>query len=211
MIQNVPGVLFSPSSGWSHLRDRSDERPWSFLPVLLLFSLIPAVCIYIGTAHVGWQMFGSEDNRLLTRDSALVLAILVYVGYVFGAGVMAQFIRWILFRTPGRPTLARAMAFVTFVSLPLMLGGIAGAFPYRLIIVGTAFVAAIWAVLLLFKGLPVFMHLKNNDQTRFYGACIVAVGFLVLVTTAFTFQHMWRAVETDASYVGSQEEQTGLE
>lgn len=211
MIQNVPGVLFSPATGWSQLRERSDQHPWSFLPVLLVFALIPAVCIYIGTAHVGWEMFGSEDNRLLTRSSATVLGILVYVGFVFGVGVMAQIVRWILFRTAGRPTLARAMAFVTFVSLPLMIGGLVGAFPYRLLIVGGAFVTTVWSVLLLFKGLPIFMHLKDSDNTRFLGACIVAAGFLVLITNAFIFQHMWRTTQTDASYVGSQEEQSGVD
>ncbi|SDS71182.1 Protein of unknown function [Halopseudomonas xinjiangensis] len=211
MLKDVPGVLFSPATGWSRLRDHADAHPWSFVPVLLLFSLIPAICIYIGTAHVGWELFGSQDTHLLTNSSALTLAILVYVGFVFGVGVMGLITRWVLFRTPGRPTLARGMAFITFVSLPLMLGGIVGAFPYRLLIVGGAFVTTAWAIVLLFKGLPAFMHLKRTDETRFYAACIVAVGFLVVVSNAFIFQHMWRAAQTDASYIGSQEAEQGLE
>ena len=166
MIKNVPGVLFSPASGWGRLRDDADARPWGFFPVLLIFSLIPAISIYIGTAHVGWELFGSQDTRLLTQGSALTLAVLVYVGFVFGIGVMSLFTRWVLYRTPGRPTLAQAMAFVTFVSLPMLLGGIVGAFPYRLVIVATAFITTAWSILLLFKGLPGFMHLKRNDQTQ---------------------------------------------
>lgn len=212
MFRYVPSVLFSPRSGWTQLRTQADHKHWGSIPVLLLLSLIPAICTYIGTAYVGWEMFGSADNRLMTPASAALLAFMVYVGYIVGAVIMSFMVRWVLYRTPGRPSLPISLTFVTFVATPLMLAGVAAAFPYRFVIVGTGIAAAIYAVWLLFRGLPVFMHLERNDQTRFRGACIVALGFLVTVTTAYFSQHIWRTSidPVSAVYIGSQEADQGL-
>ena len=63
--------------------------------------------------------------------------------------------------------------------------------------------AVLYALVLLFKGLPEYMHLKRNDETRFYAACVVMVGFLVLLTTGFIFMELWWHPMTGAEYVGS--------
>ena len=211
MIQDVPSVLFAPKSGWIRLREHADEKTWGFVPVLLLASVIPAISTYIGTAHVGWEMFGSDYNRLLVPNSALTLALMVYVGFLVGIAIMSILTRWVLYRTPGRPSVPVSMTFITFVSLPFMIGGIAAAFPYRVVILTTAVLTAAWAVYLLFRGLPVFMHLKRTDETRFYAACVMAVGILVLVTTAFVCQHIWRATQSSASYLGYPDDERGFE
>ncbi|EMO9849701.1 hypothetical protein RWC52_004743 [Pseudomonas aeruginosa] len=46
------------------------------------------------------------------------------------------------------------------------------------------------SVRLLFTGLPLFMRMQER-QTLFYAFCILGVGFLTLLTTAFIFIEFW--------------------
>jgi Na+/melibiose symporter-like transporter len=55
-----------------------------------------------------------------------------------------------------------------------------------------ALLASAFSVILLFFGLPNFMKMSRNDNTRFLGVCILALGIITVVTTAFYFQEFWR-------------------
>lgn len=206
MFQHLPKLFTAPRDAWVPIRQQADGNPWSFLPVLLLLPLIPAISTYIGTAHVGWEVYGSEDTHYLRTSSAMYLALMAYLAYITGIVIMSFMIRWVLFRTPGRPTLLQSMAFTTCISVPLMIGGVAAAIPYPWILLTIAPIAVLYTLVLLFKGLPEYMHLKRNDETRFYAACVVMVGFLVLLTTGFIFMELWWHPLTGAEYVGSPDE-----
>jgi heme/copper-type cytochrome/quinol oxidase subunit 4 len=84
-----------------------------------------------------------------------------------------------------------------------MLGGVAAAIPFRWMLLIIAPIAALYAVVLLFRGLPVFMHLKHSDGTRFLGACIVAAGFITILTTGFMYMELCWNPLTGAEYVES--------
>lgn len=123
MFQHLPKLFTAPRGAWVPIRQHADAHPWSFLPVLLLLPLIPAISTYIGTAHVGWEVYGSDDTHYLRSSSAMYLALMAYLAYITGIVIMSYMIRWVLFRTPGRPTLLQSMAFTTCISVPLMIGG----------------------------------------------------------------------------------------
>ncbi len=203
MFQHLPKLFVAPRDAWEPIRSQSDAHPWSFLPVLLLFPLIPAISTYFGTAHIGWEVYGSEETHYLRTSAAVYLGVMAYLAYITGILIMAFMIRWVLFRTPGRPTLLQSLTYTTCLALPLMLGGIAAALPHRWMLLIIAPLATLYSLVLLFRGLPVFMHLKRNDETRFYAACVVMVGFLVLLTTGFIFMELWWHPLTGAEYVES--------
>ncbi|WP_150300566.1 Yip1 family protein [Pseudomonas profundi] len=201
MFQLLPKLFTSPRSAWLPIREHAEQHPWGFLPVLLVLSVIPAICAYIGTAHVGWELFGSEDPTYLNQGSALYLACMVYLGFLCGVSIMALMTRWVLFRTPGRPTLLLAYTFATCLSVPLMLASIGAVIPVRMMLLLFAVLGTLYSIILLFRGLPVFMHLKRNDETRFYGACILAVGFLVFLTNGFIFMELWWQPLSGGEYI----------
>lgn len=203
MFQYLPKLFTAPRDGWLPIREHADRHPWSFLPVLLILSLIPAISTFIGTAYVGWEVYGSEETHYLRTWSAAYLGLMAYLAYLTGVVIMAFITRWVLFRTQGRPSLPLALTFCTGVAVPLMLGGVAAAIPFRWMLLIIAPIAALYAVVLLFRGLPVFMHLKHSDGTRFLGACIVAAGFITILTTGFMYMELWWHPLTGAEYVES--------
>jgi hypothetical protein len=208
MFQYLPKLFTAPKDAWGPIRSHADAHPWSFLPVLLLLPLIPAISTYFGTAHIGWEVYGSDDTHYLRGSSAMYLGLMAYLAYLTGILIMSFMIRWVLFRTPGRPTLLLSLAFTTCLAVPLMLGGVAAALPERWMLLIIAPLAVLYTLVLLFRGLPVYMHLKRNDETRFYAACVVMVGFLVLLTTGFIFLELWWHPMTGAEYIGSPDEPT---
>ncbi|WP_448680999.1 Yip1 family protein [Pseudomonas nicosulfuronedens] len=179
-----------PEKAWHELRDNVDQHPAAYLPFWLLMPLIPAVCLFIGTTQVGWRLPGNEETQFLSTGSAALLAFWCYVGLVAGIVMIAYLVRWVLFRTEHRPGVNYSMSFSTAVALPLMLAGVAALLPSRWLLIIAAGIATAYSCWLLFVGLPIYMRMTQRSAA-FYAGCILAFGFLVLLTTAFGFLELW--------------------
>ncbi|MDF3862908.1 Yip1 family protein [Pseudomonas denitrificans (nom. rej.)] len=179
-----------PEQAWHELRENTERHPASYLPFWLLMPLIPAVCLFIGTTQVGWRLPGNEQTQYLSLPSGALLGFWCYVGLVAGIVIIAYLTRWVLFRTEVRPNVNHSMGFSTAVALPLMLAGIAALLPSRWLLILAAGAAAAYSGWLLFIGLPIYMRLTQRSAA-FYAGCILGLGFLALLTTAFAFLEMW--------------------
>ncbi|MBG7530684.1 DUF1282 family protein [Pseudomonas aeruginosa] len=190
MTREMARLLISPSNAWPRLRQDYDHHPFAFLVPLLLLPLLPAACLFIGTTQVGWSLPGNDSVQHLSSGSALLLATMCYLGFVAGVVIMDLFVRWVLFRTPSRPSVPGSLTFTTAIAVPLMLAGIVALVPWRILLLLAAAAACAYSVRLLFTGLPLFMRMQER-QTLFYAFCILGVGFLTLLTTAFIFIEFW--------------------
>ena len=70
----------------------------------------------------------------LSSGSALLLATMCYLGFVAGVVIMGFFVRWVLFRTPSRPSVPGSLTFTTAIAVPLMLAGIVALVPWRILL-----------------------------------------------------------------------------
>src|SRR5690606_30131698 len=91
MFRHVPGLFYAPRRTWTHIHDDIERRPWAFLPLLLIGSLIPALSTWYGGTNVGWELFGSEDRRFLTSQSGALLGVAVWLAFVPYAPSPARF------------------------------------------------------------------------------------------------------------------------
>lgn len=178
MTREMARLLISPSNAWPRLRQDYDHHPFAFLVPLLLLPLLPAACLFIGTTQVGWSLPGNDSVQHLSSGSALLLATMCYLGFVAGVVIMGFFVRW------------GSLTFTTAIAVPLMLAGIVALVPWRILLLLAAAAACAYSVRLLFTGLPLFMRMQER-QTLFYAFCILGVGFLTLLTTAFIFIEFW--------------------
>lgn len=124
MTREMARLLISPTNAWPRLRQDYDHHPFAFLVPLLLLPLLPAACLFIGTTQVGWSLPGNDSVQHLSSGSALLLATMCYLGFVAGVVIMGFFVRWVLFRTPSRPSVPGSLTFTTAIAVPLMLAGI---------------------------------------------------------------------------------------
>ena len=205
-------LLTSPERAWVEIgREEARSSP-GHLAYLLLFALLPAVCLFIGTRLVGWSLVEDERIRLETF-SALQLSLLLYLTIVAGVFVMGAFLRWMSRTFEARPTYNQCVGFIAYVCTPFFIAGLGALYPTRWIAITVLLLAGLHASYLLYVGLPKFMHIGYR-QASLYAVSSWGVGLLVMVNLLVGMILFWmlmldptyqRSVQQDQSY-GTQEQ-----
>ncbi|QNH03691.1 YIP1 family protein [Pseudomonas sp. B11D7D] len=212
MYANLYTLLTRPDRAWTTIREDEERNSASYLPYLLLFSLLPAVCLFIGTRWVGWSLVDEERIRLETT-SALQLSVLLYLGTLAGVLIMGGFLRYMSRTFEANPTFNQCIGFIAYACTPFFLAGIAALYPTRWLAIGVLALACAHACYLIYVGLPRFMRI-DNQQGFLYASSMIGVGLLVIVTILVSMILFWtytlepdyqRTVQQDRSH-GTQEQ-----
>ncbi|QMV61638.1 Yip1 family protein [Pseudomonas berkeleyensis] len=212
MFMNPLTVLTHPDQAWTAIRQDEERNSASYLPYLLFWSLLPAVCLFIGTHWVGWSLVDEERIRL-EAISALQLSVLLYLATLIGVIIMGYFLRYMSRTFEARPTFNQCIGFIAYTCTPFFLAGIAALYPTRWLAIGVLLLACAHAAYLMYVGLPRFMRI-DNQQGFLYASSMLGVGLLVIVTILVNMILFWtytlepdyqRTVQQDQSR-GTQEE-----
>lgn len=212
MFMNPLTVLTRPDQAWTAIRQDEERNSASYLPYLLFWSLLPAVCLFIGTHWVGWSLVDEERIRL-EAISALQLSVLLYLATLIGVIIMGYFLRYMSRTFEARPTFNQCIGFIAYTCTPFFLAGIAALYPTRWLAIGVLLLACAHAAYLMYVGLPRFMRI-DNQQGFLYASSMLGVGLLVIVTILVSMILFWtytlepdyqRTVQQDQSR-GTQEE-----
>ncbi|MGE8502178.1 MAG: Yip1 family protein [Pseudomonas sp.] len=212
MFMNPLTVLTRPDQAWTAIRQDEERNSASYLPYLLLWSLLPAVCLFIGTHWVGWSLVDEERIRL-EAISALQLSVLLYLATLIGVIIMGSLLRYMSRTFEARPTFNQCIGFIAYTCTPFFLAGIAALYPTRWLAIGVLLLACAHAAYLMYVGLPRFMRI-DNQQGFLYASSMLGVGLLVIVTILVNMILFWtytlepdyqRTVQQDQSR-GTQEE-----
>ena len=94
MIPHLVTLLTRPDQAWADIRRDEEKNSSNYLVHLLLWALLPAICMFIGTRYVGWSLV--EDERIwLDTRSAFQLSALIYITIIVGTFIMGFFLRWV--------------------------------------------------------------------------------------------------------------------
>ncbi len=212
MISHFFALLTRPEHAWVEIgREEADSNSGHFV-YLLLFALLPAVCLFIGTRFVGWSLV--EDERIrLDFSSALQLSLLLYLTSLAGVFVMGGFLRWMSRTFEAQPTYNQCVGFIAYLCTPFFIAGLGALYPTRWVAIAVLVLAGLYASYLLYVGLPKFMHIDYR-QAFLYAVSAWGVGLLVLVNLLVGMILLWllalepayeRTVQQDQSY-GTQEQ-----
>jgi hypothetical protein len=182
-------LLTHPNHAWTDIRTEEEQQPRHYLAHLLLWALVPSVCLFIGLTWVGWSL-AETDRVKLSGASALQLSILLYLAILIGTTIMGGFIRWMSRSFEARPTLNQCIGFAAYTATPYFMAGITGLYPSRWLAVAALGVAGAYATYLLFVGLPKFMRIIQN-RGLLYAVSVWGVGVLVLVTILVSMILFW--------------------
>lgn len=207
MTPEFISLFTRPYRAWEAIRQKEDAHGLHYLMHLLVLSLIPSVCLFIGVSLVGWTLVEAERVRL-DFGSALQLCLLLYVTIVIGTVIMGFFVRWMARAFEVRPSLNQCIGFIAYVITPFLVAGVAGLYPNRWFAAIVLLIAGIYSTYLLFTGLPAFMR-QRSSQSFLYASTIWGVALLVLVTVLVSMILFWsqflepnyeRTVEQNQSY-----------
>ncbi|MBM7060700.1 DUF1282 family protein [Pseudomonas sp. UL073] len=183
-------TLFTkPDRAWHDIRHTEEQHHLHYLGHLLLFALIPAISLYIGSTLVGWSLAGDETVKLGSA-SALQLSVLLYAYTLLGVALMGGFLRYLTSRLEARPSLNECIAFMAYTAMPYFVAGLAALYPMRWLAVVVLGAASAYATYLLFIGLPTFLRQRQSESYFYFGATW-GVGMLLLVTFLVSAILVW--------------------
>lgn len=182
MLTNPLQLLLSPSRYWQEFAAAPESRFKSFIPYLLIMALIPGAAWFYGTTAVGWQI-GNGDLIKLTSDSALRIAIVLYVAMVLSIMAIGYAIHWMAATYGSQTTVLKGIAVASLTATPFFVLGLTGVYPMFWVDLILGIVGISWSTWLLYKGIPAAMGIPE-DQGFLYASALVAVIsviFLVLL------------------------------
>lgn len=190
-------LMTRPDQAWADIRRDEEKHSSNYLIHLLLWALLPAVCMFIGTRYVGWSLVENERIWLDTR-SALQLSGLIYLTIILGTFIMGFFLRWMSRSFEARPTFNQCVGFIAYLITPFFIAGLGALYPTRWTAVLVLVAAGLYSTYLLFVGLPKFMRIDDRN-TFLYGVSTWAVGLLVLVNLKVPMILFW-SLALDPTY-----------
>lgn len=178
LLKHFSHLLYEPKHSLEEA-DRLPAKPLDIIVHTAMLALIPTICGYIATVHIGWDL-GAGDPFTMVEYKALYIAIAAFVGFNIGVYAMGFGICWLAKTFDVSPNPMHCVELALFTSVPLFLTGFVALYPvvYIDMMVGLLAVAA--SVYLLYIGVPIFMHIPK-EEGFVYSTWVVSLGLVMII------------------------------
>ena len=178
ILNHIWGLYAHPLREWRTIDERHESLPYS-LSHILLVALIPAVCAYYASAHLGWSI-GARESIYLTRESALAMAVVMYFGLIAGVCALAYIVHWMAKTFGAAPTFTQSLELAAYTATPVLMAGVGALYP-ELWFVSMVFLGGVaYSVYLLYVGVPILMHIPE-ERGFIYASSVVTAGLVLMV------------------------------
>jgi hypothetical protein len=151
-------LLFEPGAVLRELAKSDSELTAPVQRYFPLLLVTPPVCAAIGGSVFGWRL-GTATPLYLDLGQSLTISILYFLVLCFGFFGTVLLARW-MGRTYGAEApLDSCLALFTVVCAPLAAASLAHLFPHVFFNVLVLIPGVIWCMTLLYRGLPVVLHI----------------------------------------------------
>lgn len=180
-------LLLDPGTALRELA-RADRAPVRvarrFLPLLLL---LPPTCAALGGIVFGWRL-GAPEPLYLGTAQAVTVSLLYLFALCFGFFTTVGLARWMGVTYGAAGSYRIYLAFFTVVCAPLAAASLAHLFPHVFFNVLVMIPAAIWSMTLLYRGLPVVLHIPPERGMLMSSAL---VGWLLVAAVSLLGISAW--------------------
>jgi hypothetical protein len=182
-------VLFQPKAVFDDLAIAEPSPYRVFFKFLIWFALLPPVFAYIGGSKYGWDL-GAASPLRLDSDELLMVSGLYYL-LLLAALLSTAFIsRWMSVTYGARANLGVHMAMVAILAAPVTFGSVIHLYPHVFINLLVLIPALIWAMYLLYAGLPVAVGI-NPERGMLMASSLVAWLLVAFVTLLGITVGLW--------------------
>ena len=178
LIKHFSHIFYDPTKGF----EDADREPAKITDIILhiaFLSLIPTVCGYIASVHIGWDL-GIDKPFFMAQDQAVVVALIAFISLNIGVYGLGYSICWFAKTFDLKPDPLHCTELAVFTSLPLFALGFVALYPVLYINVTIGMFAIAAAVYLLYTGVPIFMHIPK-EKGFVYSTWVVTTGLVMLV------------------------------
>jgi len=179
ILNHIWGLYAHPKEEWHTIEKRHESLMYSLAHILIV-ALIPAICAYYATAHLGWSV-GARDPIKLPEANAMMLAGAMYAGLIAGVFALAYLIQWMAVTFDAKPDFTQALELAAYTATPLLMVGIAALYPVLWFVTLAGLAALTYSVYLLYAGVPIMMNIPE-EKGFIYSSSVVTCGLVLLVT-----------------------------
>ncbi|QIR14158.1 Yip1 family protein [Shewanella aestuarii] len=188
ILNHLMGLYTHPKQEWQTI-EKNHESLKSSLSHVLLIALIPAVCAYFATAHIGWHP-GAGDPLFLTSQSAMFMSVGMYFGLIGGVLALAYLAYWMGKTFDANPTYTQALELAAYTATPLFMVGISALYPVLWFMMVVGLVGLAYSVYLLYAGVPIIMNIPE-EKGFIYASSVVTAGLVLLVALMASSVILW--------------------
>lgn len=184
LTERARDMVLNPGSTWTTIEQEATSPLQLFVPYLTTLALIPAVASFVAWTVLGFGSFGVTVRLPLASGLGLMVT-------QYGLSLVMIFAwGWLITQLAptfgGQAHLINGLKLTVYASTPAMLAGIFGAMP------GLGFlslVGGIYALYLVYQGLPVLMKNPTERTPVYFGVAAVAgiVGSLLISMLSSVF------------------------
>lgn len=182
-------VLFQPKAVFDDLAVAEPSPYRVFFKFLVWFALLPPLFAYIGGSRYGWDL-GAADPLQLGRTELLTVSALYYLVLLAALLSTAFISRWMSITYGARDNLGVHMAMVAILAAPITFGSVIHLYPHVFINLLVLIPALIWAMYLLYAGLPVALGI-NPERGMLMASSLVAWLLVAFVTLLGITVGLW--------------------
>ncbi|MDD1782496.1 YIP1 family protein [Enterovibrio sp. ZSDZ35] len=188
ILGHLWGLYTHPKEEWKNIYDRHEGTVES-LGHAAIMALIPPICAYYSSVHIGWSI-GVGDPIFLTEQSALIIAFAMYFALITGVMALAYLTLWMSRTFGSEPTYTQALELAAYTATPIFMVGLAALYPvvWFVMLVGLAGIA--YSIYLLYTGVPIIMHIPE-ERGFIYASSVVTCGLVLLVAILASTVIMW--------------------
>ena len=188
ILNHIWGLYAHPKEEWHTIEQRHESLRYSLLHILIV-ALIPAVCCYYATVHIGWSV-GVGDPIRISQSSAQVMAASMYFGLIIGVFALSFLIQWMAKTFDSKPDFVQALELASYTATPLLMVGITALFPVLWFVAIAGLTAVAYSVYLLYTGVPILMNIPEEEGFM-YSSSVVTCGLVLLVSLLGLTASMW--------------------
>lgn len=178
ILNHLLGIYTHPKEEW-HAIDERHESYFYSLSHIAIVALIPSLCCYYASAHLGWSI-GAGDLIKLSQQSAAVLSIGMYFGLMAGVVALAILVHELAKSFDAKPTYTQSLELAAYTATPLFMVGFSALYPELWFVMLIGLFGVAYSVYLLYSGVPILMHIPE-DKGFIYSSSVVTCGLILLV------------------------------
>ena len=178
ILNHIWGLYTHPKEEWQTIEKRHESLTYSLVHILTI-ALIPAICSYFATAHIGWTI-GAGDAIKLPESSAIMMSLAMYIALVLGVFTLAYLIQWMAKTFDSSPDYTQSLELAAYTATPLLMVGVTALFPVLWFVAMAGLAALTYSVYLLYSGVPIMMNIPE-EKGFIYSSSVVTCGLVMLV------------------------------
>lgn len=196
VMQRAQDILMKPKETWPVIEGEGGDVESIYREYLIYVAAVPAIAGFIGLSLVGLGGLGVAMRvPLLAGLAQMIVGFGLTLAVVY---VVALIVDAFAPTFGGTKNRLNALKLVAYGSTASLLGGIVGAVPGNLAVLGV--LASLYSIYLVYTGLPVLMKCRT-EKTGAYTAVVVVCGIVAMVvlssiSTLFLPTHVMRIGST---------------